>query len=68
MAVLSRLRGGDTTPAEIVDAIYEKLDPRLKRAAAFSVLAHLEDLLARGKVVCETASAEDMLVTRWHAS
>ena len=68
MAVLSRLRAGDTTPADIVDAIYEKLDPRLKRAAAFSVLAHLEDLLARGRVVCEAASVEDGVMTRWHES
>lgn len=66
MAVLSRLRAGDTTTEAIVDAIYEKLDPRLKRAAAFSVLAHLEDLLAREKARCEPAPSDDPLATHWH--
>ena len=50
-AILSRLRRGDTTITAIVAATYEGLDPRLARAAAVSVLAHLEDLCARGLVV-----------------
>jgi len=39
----------DTIPA-IVAKIYEGLDPRLTGAASLSVLAHLEDLVARGLV------------------
>ena len=52
-AILSRLRAGDTTVAAIVTATYERLDPRLARAAGLSVLAHLEDLRARGRVAVE---------------
>ena len=50
-AILARLRKGDTTIAAIVAATYEGLDPRLARAAAVSVLAHLEHLCGRGLVV-----------------
>ena len=52
-AILQRLRLGDTTIPAIVAATYEGLDPRLARAAAVSVLAHLEDLCARGLVAAE---------------
>ncbi len=52
-AILSRLRAGDTTVAAIVAAIYDGLDPRLARAAGVSVLAHLEDMDARGLVTAE---------------
>jgi len=42
-----------------VRAIYIGLDPRLVRAAGLSVLAHLEDLVARGLVATEgTPSVE----------
>jgi hypothetical protein len=37
----------------LVDAIYANLDPRLKRAAGMSVLAHLEDLVSRGIVASD---------------
>jgi hypothetical protein len=33
----------------MVSAIYANLDPRLVKAAGMSVLAHLEDLVARGE-------------------
>ena len=49
-SILARLAAGDRTAAEIVATTYETLDPRLRRAAAMSVLAHLEDLTARGLV------------------
>ena len=52
-AIMSRLRAGDTTIEAIVAATYEGLDPRLARAAGVSVLAHLEDLVARGRVVAD---------------
>jgi glyoxylase-like metal-dependent hydrolase (beta-lactamase superfamily II) len=47
-AIRGRLVAGDERVAEIVAAIYQGLDPRLKGAAALSVLAHLEDLVGRG--------------------
>jgi hypothetical protein len=50
LAILARLKQGDETAEAIVAGIYESLDPRLKRAAAHSVLAHLEDFLSRGRV------------------
>jgi glyoxylase-like metal-dependent hydrolase (beta-lactamase superfamily II) len=52
-AILHRLASGDTDIPSIVRAIYIGLDPRLSGAAGLSVLAHLEDLVARGKVMTE---------------
>jgi glyoxylase-like metal-dependent hydrolase (beta-lactamase superfamily II) len=49
-AILTRVKAGDTLIAEMIERIYEGLDARLKGAAALSVLAHLEDLVARGAV------------------
>ena len=49
-AVLDRIRKGDRTIADMVREIYRDTDPRLHGAAALSVLAHLEDLVARGLV------------------
>ncbi|GGD08389.1 MBL fold metallo-hydrolase [Aureimonas glaciei] len=49
-AILERLKAGDRNIAEVVAAIYRQTDPRLHGAAALSVLAHLEDLVAKGRV------------------
>lgn len=49
-AILAALTAGPATPAELVSKVYEDLDPRLVRAAARSVLAHLIELAERGKV------------------
>lgn len=49
-AVLERVKKGDRDIAEMVRAIYRDTDPRLHGAAGLSVLAHLEDLVARGLV------------------
>lgn len=46
-AILSRLKKGDRTIPEIVRVIYRRTDPRLHGAAALSVFAHLERLIAR---------------------
>lgn len=46
-AVLERVRADDRTIDAMVKAIYRDTDPRLHGAAALSVLAHLEDLVAR---------------------
>ena len=49
-AILSRIRAGDRTIASIVQTIYRDTDPRLHGAAGLSVLAHIEDLVARDMV------------------
>jgi glyoxylase-like metal-dependent hydrolase (beta-lactamase superfamily II) len=52
-AILKRIEAGDREIPDIVAAIYEGLDPRLKGAAGLSVFAHLEDLVARGLVATD---------------
>ena len=56
-AILDRLAAGETDIPSLVRDIYVGLDPRLTKAAGLSVLAHLEDLVARGKVRTEGAPA-----------
>jgi glyoxylase-like metal-dependent hydrolase (beta-lactamase superfamily II) len=52
-AILKRLAAGDETIERIVEHVYVGLDPRLKGAAARSVLAHLVELVERGRVVAD---------------
>lgn len=52
-AILERLRGGDRTIPDMVRAIYRDTDPRLHGAAGLSVLAQIEDLVAKGAAVAE---------------
>lgn len=52
-SILHRLAKGPADIATIVRAIYIGLDSRLIGAASLSVLAHLEDLVARKLVVTE---------------
>lgn len=52
-AILRVLSRGETDIPSLVRAIYIGLDPRLSGAAGLSVLAHLEDLVARGAVMTE---------------
>ena len=54
-AILDQLKRGETDIPSMVQDIYVGLDPRLTRAAGLSVLAHLEDLVARGKVATDGA-------------
>ena len=63
-AVLERISAGDRTIAEIVAAIYRDTDPRLHGAAGLSVLAHLEELVARGQVRAEGEVALDGVFLR----
>jgi glyoxylase-like metal-dependent hydrolase (beta-lactamase superfamily II) len=53
VAILDRLAAGDESIPDMVRAIYVGLDDRLAGAAGLSVLAHLEDLVARGVVVTD---------------
>jgi glyoxylase-like metal-dependent hydrolase (beta-lactamase superfamily II) len=52
-SILHRLAKGETDIPTMVRAIYIGIDPRLMRAAGYSVLAHLEDLVARGVVATD---------------
>ncbi len=52
-SILHRLRKSTADIPSIVRASYIGLDPRLVKAAGLSVLAHLEDLVARGVVATD---------------
>jgi glyoxylase-like metal-dependent hydrolase (beta-lactamase superfamily II) len=52
-SILHRLAKGEADIPSMVRAIYIGIDPRLMRAAGYSVLAHLEDLVGRGVVVTD---------------
>ena len=56
---MNRLAKGESDIPSLVRAIYVGLDPRLTGAAGLSVLAHLEDLVARGIVATEGEPAID---------
>jgi len=58
-SILHRLSKGETDIPTIVRAIYIGIDPRLTGAAGLSVLAHLEDLVARGLVETDGQPAID---------
>jgi glyoxylase-like metal-dependent hydrolase (beta-lactamase superfamily II) len=49
-SIVNRLQKGESDIPSLVQGIYANLDPRLVKAAGMSVLAHLEDLVARGTV------------------
>lgn len=52
-AVLERLAAGDETIPDMVRVIYAEVDRSLHGAAALSMLAHIEDLVARGLVTTD---------------
>ncbi|MEN9708529.1 MAG: hypothetical protein RIQ68_937 [Pseudomonadota bacterium] len=58
-AILERLAEGDRNITDIVRVIYKGVDERLHRAAGLSVLAHLEDLVARDLVVSDHGAATE---------
>src|SRR6185295_7925258 len=58
-SILHRLGKGEADIPTIVRASYIGLDPRLTRAAGLSVLAHLEDLVARGRVATDGVPSID---------
>jgi glyoxylase-like metal-dependent hydrolase (beta-lactamase superfamily II) len=51
--ILRRLAAGDEAISDIVANVYRGLDPRLRAAAARSVLAHLIELVEAGRVACD---------------
>jgi glyoxylase-like metal-dependent hydrolase (beta-lactamase superfamily II) len=56
-SILHRLEKGAADIPTIVRAVYIGLDPRLVGAAGLSVLAHLEELVARGVVATDGSPA-----------
>ena len=54
-ALLAELAKGEADIPALVAAIYVGLAPRLAKAAGLSVLAHLEDLVARGLIATQGA-------------
>jgi glyoxylase-like metal-dependent hydrolase (beta-lactamase superfamily II) len=58
-AILDCIRAGTNTVEAIVPAIYRDLDPRLVNAASLSVLAHVEHLISRGLVRCDSPLSAD---------
>ena len=47
--IIEALAAGPRSAADLAEAIYAGLDPRLRRAAEGTVLAHLEKLVAEGR-------------------
>jgi glyoxylase-like metal-dependent hydrolase (beta-lactamase superfamily II) len=58
-AILDCIRAGTNTVRAIVPTIYRDLDPRLVNAASLSVMAHVEHLISRGLVHCDSALSSD---------
>jgi len=58
-AILRQLNKGESDIPALVAAIYSGLNPKLVRAAGFSVLAHLEDLVTRRLVTSSGPPAID---------
>jgi glyoxylase-like metal-dependent hydrolase (beta-lactamase superfamily II) len=58
-AVLECIREGDNTARAIMPIIYRGLDPKLRNAATLSVLAHVEHLVERGLVRCDSPLSVD---------
>jgi glyoxylase-like metal-dependent hydrolase (beta-lactamase superfamily II) len=62
-AILDCIRSGTDTVKAIVPAIYRGLDPKLTNAASLSVLAHVEHLIARGLVRCDSPLSADRVLS-----
>ncbi len=58
-AVLEQIRNGQTSIQAMVAVIYHTTDKRLHGAAGLSVLAHIEDLVARGVVTTDGSPSID---------
>jgi len=63
-SILNRLGKAASDIPSLVRALYAGIDPRLTGAAGLSVLAHLEDLVARGAVGTDGAPAIDGVYRR----
>jgi glyoxylase-like metal-dependent hydrolase (beta-lactamase superfamily II) len=62
-AILDLIRKGGATVRTIVPVIYRDLNPKLLNAASLSVLAHVEHLIERGLVRCDSPLAADRVLS-----
>jgi glyoxylase-like metal-dependent hydrolase (beta-lactamase superfamily II) len=60
-AILEHLKRQDASIGEIVNALYEGLSPPLKKAAALTVFAHLESLIAQQSITVQNMQEEPEL-------
>lgn len=60
-SIRAQIEAGPKRIPEIVAELYRGLDPRLTRAAALSVFAHVEELVARGEVATDGPPLIDSL-------
>jgi glyoxylase-like metal-dependent hydrolase (beta-lactamase superfamily II) len=58
-AILECIRAGTNTVKAIVPVVYRDLNPKLLNAASLSVLAHVEHLISRGLVRCDSPLSAD---------
>jgi glyoxylase-like metal-dependent hydrolase (beta-lactamase superfamily II) len=58
-AILEAVQSGKRTIRDIVPVVYPDIGSELTLAASFSVLAHVEHLIARGLVACEGSPTLD---------
>jgi glyoxylase-like metal-dependent hydrolase (beta-lactamase superfamily II) len=58
-AILDCIKSGNDTVKKIVPVVYKGLDPKLLNAASLSVLAHVEHLIERGLVCCDSPLSSD---------
>jgi glyoxylase-like metal-dependent hydrolase (beta-lactamase superfamily II) len=62
-AILDCIRDGKNTIAAIVPIIYRDINTKLLNAAALSVQAHVEHLIERGLVRCDSPLSRDRLLS-----
>jgi glyoxylase-like metal-dependent hydrolase (beta-lactamase superfamily II) len=62
-AILDLIRKGGETVHSIVPVIYRGLNPKLLNAASLSVLAHVEHLIERGLVRCDSPLSADRVLS-----
>jgi glyoxylase-like metal-dependent hydrolase (beta-lactamase superfamily II) len=62
-AILDCIRSGTNTIKAIVPAVYRDLNPKLLNAASLSVLAHVEHLISRGLVRCDSPLSVDRVLS-----
>ena len=62
-AILDLIRNGGETVRSIVPVIYRGLNPKLLNAASLSVLAHVEHLIERGLVRCDSPLSADRVLS-----
>ncbi len=66
-AIVAAVKNGARSVDTIVARAYAGIDPRLRDAASLSTLAHLEDLVARGRLRADGDEGRATLTARYEA-